>query len=170
LAYDCLNSVPLNKEAAIELVAAMEPYLEWQTGREISHVTPQHADIVTDSAYLKDPPADYFYPSHDIFAYLASVGTNLQNDVYANEYEFQEDLYQVFARAHDGHFVFYPDALTKALQWGRKRSLVSISEDGSSLPVIKLYGEFSPAPESECTDLDRGCGLFPINSVDCLFD
>jgi hypothetical protein len=32
LAYDCLNSVPLNKGAALELVAAMEPYLEWQTG------------------------------------------------------------------------------------------------------------------------------------------
>lgn len=57
--------------------------------------------------------------------------------------EFQEDLYQVFARAHDGHFVFYPDALTKAFEWGRKRSLVSISEDGTSLPVIKLYGKFS---------------------------
>lgn len=129
-----------------------------------------HADIVTDSAYLKDPPADYFYPPHDIFAYLASVGTNLQNDKYANEYEFQEDLYQIFARAHDGHFVFYPDALTKAFQWGRKRSLVSISEDGSSLPVIKLYGEFSTPWESERSDLYRGCDLVTINSVDRLSD
>ncbi|KAE8441047.1 hypothetical protein EG329_005909 [Mollisiaceae sp. DMI_Dod_QoI] len=123
LAKACLNSVPLNKTAALALVAAMEPYLEWQS----------------DSAFLRDPPADYFYPPHDIFAYLASVKTNLQNDKYANEYEFQEDLYQVFARAHDGHFVFYPDVLTKAIEWGRQRSLVSISEDGKSLPVIKLY-------------------------------
>lgn len=33
LAHDCLNSVPLNKTAAIELVDAMEPYLEWQSGK-----------------------------------------------------------------------------------------------------------------------------------------
>ncbi len=63
---------------------------------------------MVDSAYLKDPPANYFYPPHDIFAYLASVKAKLENDIYANEYEFQEDLYQVFARAHDGHLVFYP--------------------------------------------------------------
>jgi hypothetical protein len=97
-----------------------------------------------DSAYLKDPPANYFYPPHDIFTYLSSVKAKLENNVYANEYEFQEDLYQVFARAHDGHFVFYPDALTKAFQWGRQRSLVSISEDGTSIPEIKLYGKFLP--------------------------
>jgi hypothetical protein len=50
-----------------------------------------HADIVSDPEYKKDPPADYFYPPHDIFAYLASVKTNLQNDQYANEYEFQQE-------------------------------------------------------------------------------
>lgn len=97
--------------------------------------------MYSDSAFKKNPPADYFYPPHDIFGYLASVKTNLQNDQYANEYEFQGDLYQIFARAHDGHFVFYPDALTGALQFGRQRSLVSISEDGSSLPQIKIYGK-----------------------------
>jgi hypothetical protein len=96
----------------------------------------------TDIAYKKDPPATYFYPPHDILGYIASVKANLQSGKYANEYEFQEDLYQVFARAHDGHFVFYPDALTKALEFGRRKSLVSISEDGKSIPQIKFYGDF----------------------------
>lgn len=132
LAHDCLNSVPLNKTAAIELVDAIEPYLEWQS----------------DSAWKRDPPADYFYPPHDIFAYLASVKKNLQNDKYANEYEFQEDLYQVFARAHDGHFIMYPDALTRAFQWGRKISLVSISEDGTSIPQIKIYEDVISSPST----------------------
>lgn len=68
------------------------------------------------------------------------------DDILTLRAEFQEDLYQVFARAHDGHFVFYPDALTKAIEWGRQRSLVSISEDGSSLPVIKIYGQQSETP------------------------
>lgn len=95
----------------------------------------------SDSAYKKNPPATYFYPSHDIFGSLAAVKTNLEDSKYANEYEYQEDLFQVFARGHDGHFAFYPDVLTKAFAWGRKRSLVSISEDGTSIPQIKIYGE-----------------------------
>jgi len=102
----------------------MEPYLEWQS----------------DSAYKKDPPPNYFYPPIDIFGYLASVKANLENDVYPNEYEFQADLYNLFAKAHDGHFVFYPDALTEAIEWGRQRSLISISVGTSSIPQIYLYG------------------------------
>ena len=43
----------------------------------------------------------------------------------------------VFGPGHDGHFVIYTDLLTAAIEWGRRLALVSISEDGSSLPVIK---------------------------------
>jgi hypothetical protein len=32
LAQECLSSVPLAKDAALALVDAMEPYLEWQSG------------------------------------------------------------------------------------------------------------------------------------------
>jgi len=32
LAHDCLASVPLAKQAALNLVDAIEPYLEWQSG------------------------------------------------------------------------------------------------------------------------------------------
>lgn len=105
------------------------------------HVRVEHLLTNVDSAYLKNPPATYFYPPLDIFGKLASVKANLQNDVYPNEYTFQEDLYQVFAPAHDGHFVLYPDALTKAFEWGRQLALVSISSDGKELPEIYVYGE-----------------------------
>jgi hypothetical protein len=133
LAYDCLKSVPLNKAAAIDLVDALEPYLEWQS----------------DAAYKADPPADYFYPPVDIFAALAKVRANLVADKYAGEYDFQLDLYvTVFGPGHDGHYVFYPDALTKVFQWTRQRSLVSVSEDGSSLPVIKLYEDVVSSPKT----------------------
>jgi hypothetical protein len=94
-----------------------------------------------DSAYLKDPPATYFYPPFDLFAKLASVKANLQANIYPNEYAFQEDLYQVFAPAHDGHYYFYPDLLTKAFEWGRQLALVSISSDGKEIPQIYVYRE-----------------------------
>jgi hypothetical protein len=133
VAYECLNSVPLGKEAALDLVEAIEPYLEWQT----------------DAAYKADPPSDYFYPPYDMFAALEQVKDKLTNDSYANEYEFQEDLYvTVFGQGHDGHFVFYPDALTTVFEWRRQRSLVSISEDGTSLPVIKLYEDVISSPDT----------------------
>lgn len=73
---------------------------------------------------------------------------NLQANKYTNEYSFQADLYQVFARAHDGHFVFYPDLLTTAFDFARRRSLVSISEDGTSLPVIKIFEEVVTTPKT----------------------
>lgn len=70
---------------------AIEPYLEWQSGTYKSNQVTFCADTVSDIAYKKDPPATYFYPPHDIFGYLASVKKNLQNDKYANEYEFQQE-------------------------------------------------------------------------------
>ncbi|OIW32669.1 peptidase s41 family protein [Coniochaeta ligniaria NRRL 30616] len=133
LAYECLNSVPLKKDEAIALVDALEPYLEWQS----------------DPGYKADPPAGYYYPGYDLFAALAKVRSNLVADKYPNEYQFQADLYNtVFGPGHDGHYVFYPDALTKVFEWRRQRSLVSISEDGTSLPVIKLYEDVISAPET----------------------
>ncbi|KAK5994141.1 Peptidase S41 family ustP-like protein [Cladobotryum mycophilum] len=132
LAHDCLNSVPLDKNAALELVDAIEPYLDFQS----------------DSAYKAHPPADYYYPPYDLFANLAKVRANLQAGVYKNEIDFQTDLYlQVFGKGHDGHYVYYPDALTKIFKYRRPLSLVSISEDGSSLPVIKVYEDVVANPK-----------------------
>lgn len=94
-------------------------------------------------AWLKDPPKDYDFPPHDTLGVLASVKENLVNDKYPNEHSFQIDLYSVFTPAHDGHFIFFPDLLSKAFDFSRQQALVSISEDGQSLPVIKLFGRCS---------------------------
>lgn len=110
----------------MKYVDSIKPYLEWQS----------------DTAYLKNPPADqYFYPPHDVYGRIASIESKLKSDLYVNEYAFQQDLYYVFGPAHDGHFLVYPDLITKALQWGRKISLVSISKDGVEIPKIYSYSE-----------------------------
>ncbi|KAF9881453.1 hypothetical protein CkaCkLH20_00599 [Colletotrichum karsti] len=133
LAYDCLNSVPLGKQEAIDLVDSIVPYLEWQS----------------DAAYKADPPADYDFPAYDMFAALETIRSNLVSDVYTSEYAFQSALYEeVFGPGHDGHFVYYPDLLTAVFEWTRERALVSISEDGSSLPVIKVYEDVVSSPET----------------------
>ncbi|VDB87584.1 Bgt-60047 [Blumeria graminis f. sp. tritici] len=130
LAYECLNSIPLNETAAIDFVDSIEPYLEWQS----------------DLAWKKDPPADYDCPAHDVIAALDQVRRNLIANRYANEYVFQIDLYRVFLKGCDGHIILFPDAATKGFIFGRQRSLVSVSEDGRSLPVIKLYDDVYNSP------------------------
>ncbi|KAK3956608.1 hypothetical protein QBC32DRAFT_108921 [Pseudoneurospora amorphoporcata] len=133
LAYECLNSIPLGKAAAIELVDSLRPYIDWQS----------------DSAYKAKPPREYPYPGYDLFGALDNVKAKLQADKYANEYQFQQELYTtVFGPGHDGHFVFYPDALTRVFEWRRQRSLISISEDGKSLPVIKVYEDVLANPKT----------------------
>ncbi|KAI1766730.1 hypothetical protein GGR53DRAFT_187477 [Hypoxylon sp. FL1150] len=127
IAYDCLNSVPIDKDAALKFIEEMEPYIEWQS----------------DTVFKKNPPADYFYPPTDLWATIEEVKADIAADKYANEYEWQADLYKrLFGPAHDGHFVVYPDALSAAVEWQRPFALVSISEspDGSA-PVIKNYDD-----------------------------
>ncbi|KAM0738259.1 hypothetical protein ACQRIT_007451 [Beauveria bassiana] len=133
LAHECLKTVPLGKQEAIQLIDAIEPYLEWQS----------------DAAYKKDPPESYFYPGFDIFGNLAKVRSNVQADKYAGEFDFQTDLYkQVWAPGHDSHYSFQPDLLFKAFFWGRNTPIVSISEDGEALPVIKLQADVLANPET----------------------
>ncbi|KAK6068626.1 peptidase s41 family protein [Seiridium cupressi] len=133
VAYDCLNSVPLAKEAAIKFIDEIVPYLEWQS----------------DTAFKKNPPADYFYPGYDLWAALYDIRDGLEAGAYTNEYSWQADLYNnVFGPGHDGHFVVYTDLLTTVIEWGRQLALVSISEDGVSLPVIKVYSDVVSSPET----------------------
>ncbi len=123
--------MPLHKDEAVQLVDAIVPYLEWQS----------------DAAYKAAPPADYFYPAYDMFAALATVRANIVAGVYDSEYAFQHDLYiKVFGQGHDGHFVFYPDLLSGVFDYGRQRSLVSVSEDGKSAPQIKIYEDVLASP------------------------
>ncbi|KAF7515719.1 hypothetical protein G7054_g14449 [Neopestalotiopsis clavispora] len=133
VAYDCLNSVPLAKDAAIKFLDEIVPYLEWQS----------------DTAFKKNPPEDYFYPGYDFWEALAEIRDALESDSYTNEYGWQADFYKnVFGPGHDGHFVVYTDLLTAAIEWGRRLALVSISEDGSSLPVIKVYSDVISTPDT----------------------
>ncbi|KAH6646022.1 hypothetical protein BKA67DRAFT_595464 [Truncatella angustata] len=133
IAYDCLNSVPLAKDAALKFIDGIVPYLEWQS----------------DTAFKKNPPSDYFYPGYDLWQALYDIRDRLEADLYLNEYSWQADLYKnVFGPGHDGHFIIYTDLLTSAIEFGRQWALVSISEDGTSLPVIKVYGDVISNPET----------------------
>ncbi|CAG8953320.1 hypothetical protein HYFRA_00003528 [Hymenoscyphus fraxineus] len=124
-AYDCLNSVPLNPQAATDLVNAILPYIEWQS----------------DIAYLKDPPTSYKMPAIDLWQSFNDILQGIKNGEFANEYEFQVKLFSTFNLAHDGHFRFAPDLMSK-IQFRRRVQLVSVSRDGVELPRIYVKGKF----------------------------
>ncbi|KAH8599179.1 hypothetical protein B0O99DRAFT_591050 [Bisporella sp. PMI_857] len=120
LAQECLTSVPLNKTEAATLIKSILPYVEWQS----------------DTSYLKNPPPSYQQPPIDIWGLFTKILSNIESGAYANEQEFQADLYRSFNSVHDGHFRFVPDLLSKAVSFFRPVSLVSVSKDGMELPKI----------------------------------
>ncbi|KAH8659352.1 hypothetical protein BGZ60DRAFT_566904 [Tricladium varicosporioides] len=125
LAFDCLNSVNLRANEANQLVDAVRPYVEWQS----------------DLAYLKAPPSNYPFPPADILGTLDAVKANVTTATYKNEYQFQAALFQTFNQAHDGHFAFFPDLLTKAFSFRRQVALVSVSNDGIEIPKIYVLND-----------------------------
>jgi hypothetical protein len=65
---------------------------------------------------------------------------------------------------HDGHFVFVPDVIGTVFNWARPVPLVSVSEDGKSLPKPFVYPDilassfgnasFTPSPISKINGQD----------------
>lgn len=79
----------------------------------------------------------------DIETAFEDIIGNVQTGGYKNEYEFQSDLYLTFSKAKDGHFRYYPDLLTAAIEFRRgDLSLVSVSLDGTSVPEIYTTCKF----------------------------
>ncbi|KAK5134902.1 hypothetical protein LTR08_005992 [Meristemomyces frigidus] len=143
LAYECINSVPFNQSAAVELMDSIRPYIDWQTSIE----------------YLKDPPAEYaakVQGPYDFWANFERIYDSAVSGSYDNEYAFGFDLYRCFQLAHDGHFVYYPDSVTLIFSYGRTTPLVSVSVDGISIPEVYVYADvlassfsnssFTPSP------------------------
>ncbi|KAK8000620.1 Peptidase s41 family protein [Apiospora arundinis] len=123
LAYECLNSVPIIKDAALKFIDELVPYLEWQS----------------DLSYKKNPPKGYFYPAYDLWAEVADVRAKIASDVYKTEYAWQSDLFlRAIGPGHDGHMYLYPDMLD-TVHWQRGLALVSVSKDGLELPIVKVY-------------------------------
>ncbi|KAK8171117.1 peptidase S41 family protein-like protein [Phyllosticta citrichinensis] len=132
VAYECIQSVPLNKTSALQLINDIKPYINWQS----------------TVAYLKDPPSEYVekvQPAWDVWAELDKIETKVRNDEYSGEYDFGWALYTLFQSAHDGHFVYVPDSIGGIFTWGRSVAIVSVSDDGKELPKPFVYTDILAA-------------------------
>ncbi|KAF2182762.1 peptidase S41 family protein-like protein [Zopfia rhizophila CBS 207.26] len=126
IAYECIQSVPLNVTSAKLLLKDIRPYIEWQSTLTV----------------LKNPPAEYVekvQPAVDIIGGLEKIGASVDSGQYKSEYEFGWALYTLLQSAHDGHFTYVPDSVGTIFTWGRTVPLVSVSEDGKKLPSVFAF-------------------------------
>ncbi|CAG7566236.1 unnamed protein product [Fusarium equiseti] len=129
--YQCVTSVPIAQKQALKFIDELVPYLEFQS----------------DQAWKKNPPKSYTYPGYDMWAELSAIRSGIESGKYKTEYDWQNDLsMRVFGPGHDGHMYIYPDLLN-VFRWERQAALVSISEDGLKLPIIKVYQDVINSPK-----------------------
>lgn len=137
---DCLKNITVGQGRTYDIqlmLQSLDLYLNFETSKPKERICEQLIDISAALDSLKNPPADWPYPAHDLRARLAEVKAKVKNNEYENDYEFQIELFEkVFAPAHSGHLIFYPDLLVNPWYWSRTVSLVSVSKDGSALPEI----------------------------------
>jgi hypothetical protein len=127
LALDCLKSVPLHKDTALQQVDFLRPLFEWQS--------------TTD--YLQDPPQGYLSEGVDLVRGLDDIAAKLNKDKnggYRNEFDFLSDLHMLaLVRPRDFHFG-YTTLLLDLFSFAMGPQFISISDDGLATPRIYLYG------------------------------
>ena len=124
LAYDCLTSVPVNRDTAVETIDAIEKMAQFQS----------------NLAYLKNPPNGYHNPPVDILGGLADIRSKASRDEYANQFEFETEIAYLLNSARDGHLGFEGPTFAGAVRWLRESdiALVSASLDGGPPRVYAL--------------------------------
>lgn len=151
LAFSCLDSVPFNATSGKKLIAAIRPYINWQS----------------TLTQLKNPPADYaekVQPPVDIFGGLDQINAKIDSGGFISEYDFGWSLYTLIQSAHDGHFAYVPEIVGQIMNFGRRVPLVSVSADGKQLPAVFAYADvignqfqnisYTPSPVTHIDDTD----------------
>lgn len=78
-------------------------------------------------------------PGIDLQESFHDILRGIKSGEFRNEYEFQVNLFSTFNLAHDGHFRFAPDLMSR-IQFRRRVQLVSVSRDGIEIPRIYVRG------------------------------
>jgi hypothetical protein len=125
LALACLQSVPLDKTAAIGFINWLKPYLE---------------GFYSTIGWLKNPPPSYQQPAVDLIGGLNAISAKVSSNQYKSEYEFEAAVAQLINQAHEGHLgVPLPayGTFTFIAPW----EFVSYSSDGIQLPQVYVEGK-----------------------------
>jgi hypothetical protein len=146
----CLDSIPVQKDEDIALIEEMQYYINWQS----------------NLAYLVEPPEGYTEERVDVLDEMKKVTDGLNNDEFESEYDVMYNLSMALTKAYDFHFAFTPDIL-QVFRFRRGNiggglldefALVSVSEDGKSVPKLYNYYDIMVAQ-------DEGWNPSPITEI-----
>jgi len=126
VAFACLASIPLDKEASLAQLKTLRPMWEWQSTLD----------------YNKKPPRGYLSEGVDLLQGLDEMAAMLKTNAtpWSNQFQFLTDLQTLQSRVRDGHFGSFPLLLTGLITFRSGADFVSISEDGVTTPKIFLHG------------------------------
>ncbi|KAK5690067.1 hypothetical protein LTR97_012552 [Elasticomyces elasticus] len=146
LAMACLQSIPVDVDGDIQEILGLK--------------------VLSDLAYLKDPPPGYLYPGVDILGGLDSILTGVQAGAYKSDYDVQLDLYKLVTSAYDFHFNWVPD-LVDVFGWMREGRLMSLSSDSVSLPEVYDFRDLHAfGPHNFSSSSYTPSAVTHINGVD----
>ncbi|KAF2196112.1 hypothetical protein GQ43DRAFT_499809 [Delitschia confertaspora ATCC 74209] len=122
LAFKCLDSVPVDVEGNKKLIDELK--LIWQ--------------FESDIAWLKNPPSTFELGPTDLIAELDKIKQNLAS--FSSEYVVQLAIWSITVKTGNFHMTWRPDIL-QVFDWTRQVQVVSLSEDGKSLPKVFLLND-----------------------------
>lgn len=125
VAYNCLQSVPVDKDGDLQQIKELKAFLEFQS----------------TFSWLKTHGVEELHDSLDILGELDDMADKLENGEYTNDYDFQLGLKQLLYSAGDFHLRWKSDVLEPLIFYRMAGTLTSISEDGLSLPEIYLSAD-----------------------------
>ncbi|KAK0615233.1 peptidase S41 family protein [Bombardia bombarda] len=147
-AYSCLRSMPFQQDLAVRFLDEYLKYLQFQSTIEI----------------LKKPPASYPSPSIDLLRGIDKIRRKVHDGRYSSQYDFDDDIKSVATGANDGHLRINLCS-HNIFHFRRQLALVSISEDGTSSPVIYTYSD----AKLRLTGSLHVSHLTEINGVDAVY-
>ncbi|KAK2754306.1 peptidase s41 family protein [Colletotrichum kahawae] len=142
IAFNCLKSIPVDKENDMGLLNYLEPYIHFQSTLEP----------------LAAPPDFYLIPGVDVLSGFGQIRAKLSNDEYDSQVDFALELSYLFIQASDGHFVYKP-AILDVFQFGSLSSVVSVADNATALPRVYLRSDFE---QFVANDTD----VYDIESID----
>lgn len=126
VAYECLQSVPVDVQGDIQQIKELKEFLQFQS----------------TLSWLKQDQVGQIEPL-DLMARLDEMAEQLRAGGYQSEYNFQNDIKVLFDRSGDFHLRWNADIL-EPMYFGRAGgSLTLLSKDGLSLPEIYLVSDIA---------------------------
>jgi hypothetical protein len=149
VAYDCLQTVPVDKEGDLKQIAELKLMLQFQS----------------DLNYLKDGIKTHNAEPLDLLAELDEIAQSVQNETMKGEYEVQQSIRLLLLKAGDFHLFWTADIQTPLPFLRANGMLLAYSTDGVALPEV-YYGldpgrakrfNFTPSPIETISTCHERC-------------